>query len=149
LPPRAVSSQYHMKTHPRFRSRNRNVLLSLGAYDLSTTNTSPTMPVFTSPTPTFSCQILSHIFDNDNHANRSSFRAALAADKSLFVPRNNIKLEEERELALERLKWYCGVHKRKERIISVRDFERNPENVMTGTSATVPVDEALAYISAL
>ena len=71
------------------------------------------------PKPAFDVAAMRHLLDHDNHEMRDKFRALLA--DPLFKPRYNLTLEEERELALQRLTRIC-----REGLISVLDFNDNP-----------------------
>ncbi|QRV82258.1 acyl-CoA dehydrogenase [Ceratobasidium sp. AG-Ba] len=81
------------------------------------------MPPYTPPPASFNVQELKRVFDHDNFDKRDAFRAL--ADEPLFVPRHNVSLAYERELALDRLKRVSET-----KMISVFDFEKNPLNVM-------------------
>jgi acyl-CoA oxidase len=63
---------------------------------------------------------------HDNHENRDSMADFMAKDP-LYIPRYNIPLATERELALNRL-----VKLAKNGFFSVFDFEKNPLNVFAG-----------------
>ena len=69
--------------------------------------------------PAFDVAKMKYVLDHDNHEMRDKFRALLA--DPLFKPRFNMTLEEERELALQRLTRIC-----REGLISVLDFNDNP-----------------------
>ncbi|KAG8720356.1 hypothetical protein FRC08_000454 [Ceratobasidium sp. 394] len=81
------------------------------------------MPTYAPPPASFNVDELKRVFDHDNFDKRDAFRAL--ADEPLFVPRHNVSLAYERELALDRLKRVSET-----KMISVFDFERNPLNVM-------------------
>ncbi|EUC54225.1 acyl-coenzyme A oxidase 3, peroxisomal protein, partial [Rhizoctonia solani AG-3 Rhs1AP] len=81
------------------------------------------MAPYTPPPATFNVNELKRVFDHDNFDKRDAFRAL--ADEPLFVPRHNVSLSYERELALDRLKRVSET-----KMISVFDFEKNPLNVM-------------------
>jgi hypothetical protein len=83
------------------------------------------MAPYTSPPASFDVAQLKRIFDHDNFDKRDAFRAL--ADEPLFVPRHNVSLSYERELALDRLKRVSET-----KMISVFDFEKNPLNIMAG-----------------
>lgn len=65
---------------------------------------------------------LNLLLEPDNRDNRKAFRE-LFKDQ-IFVPRYNVSMHYERELALERLKKIV-----EQKIFSVLDFERNPKNI--------------------
>lgn len=90
------------------------------------------MPVFTSPAPTFDVKALQRVFEHDNFESRERLRKLF--DEELFVPRHNLSLEEQREIALARLKRIV-----QSRVISIFDFERNPLNILA-------VHETAGYI---
>ena len=50
---------------------------------------------------------MTELLDHDNHDMRKKFRAFMS--DPVFVPKYNISLEEERELALQRLQKICDV----------------------------------------
>lgn len=83
------------------------------------------MAPYTPPPASFNVNELKRVFDHDNFDKRDAFRAL--ADEPLFVPRHNVSLSYERELALDRLKRVSET-----KMISVFDFEKNPLNVMAG-----------------
>lgn len=68
---------------------------------------------------------LTHFLDHDNHETRAKWRHVLKED--LFIPRYNISLAEERDLAYKRLKRICD-----EKLISVYDFQTNPLRIFAG-----------------
>ncbi|KAH7108370.1 acyl-CoA oxidase [Auriculariales sp. MPI-PUGE-AT-0066] len=82
------------------------------------------MPVFTSPPPSFDVKALQRVNEHDNHESRERLRRIFDTE-DIFIPRHSVSLEEQRELALQRLARIV-----KERVISVWDFERNPLNVL-------------------
>jgi hypothetical protein len=71
------------------------------------------------------------VLQYDNHANRDAMAEFMAKDP-LYIPRYNIPLATERELALNRL-----VKLAKHGFWSVFDFEKNPLNVFAGTDYTL------------
>jgi acyl-CoA oxidase len=54
----------------------------------------------------FDVEKLKHLLDHDNHEMRERLRKFL--EGPLFVPKFNISLEEERDLAYKRLKAVCS-----------------------------------------
>ena len=76
------------------------------------------------PKPDFDITALKNLLDHDNIEMRDKFREFLRSD--LFRPRYNMTLEEERELALKRLKAICD-----NGFISVLDFKNNPLRLNT------------------
>ncbi|KAI8866100.1 acyl-CoA oxidase [Ramicandelaber brevisporus] len=76
------------------------------------------------PKASFNPKDLAEILEPDNRANRAALRRFCAERPDLYAPRYDISLDEERELAFQRLK-LVGENG----FISVFDFERNPLNV--------------------
>merc|ERR1712045_563474 len=70
-------------------------------------------------TPTFPVEKMTELLDHDNLQMRKDFRKFIS--EPVMVPRYNISLEEERELALRRLQRICD-----NKFISVLDFWNNP-----------------------
>ena len=68
---------------------------------------------------------LNQLLENDNIEKRAKLKAYFK--DSLFVPRFDVSLRYEREIALERLRRVADAG-----YISVFDFERNPLNVFAG-----------------
>lgn len=62
---------------------------------------------------------LSALLENDNFELGEKMKKVF--DNPLFIPKYNISLEEERELAYKRLKYFCG-----KKLISVYDFYIDP-----------------------
>merc|ERR1719245_1647889 len=76
-----------------------------------------------------------HLLDHDNHEMRDNFREFMK--QPLFQPRFDLTLEEEREVALQRLKACCDAG-----FISVLDFHRNPLKVFAAHELAV-IDPAM------
>jgi acyl-CoA oxidase len=90
-------------------------------------------PSPTSPFATFPIHGLAHALEHDNHERRKAMRELL--QDPLFIPRHDVSLRYERELALERLRRIAqGGH------ISVLDFERNPLNILAAHEVAGMVD---------
>ncbi|KAJ7321469.1 hypothetical protein OS493_034822 [Desmophyllum pertusum] len=70
--------------------------------------------------PSFDVPQMTHLLDHDNQEKRAKFRKILSEDP-LMTPKYNISLDEERDLALARLKKLCD-----QGFISVLDFRNNP-----------------------
>merc|ERR1712073_272168 len=87
------------------------------------------------PKPEFSITALKNLLDHDNIEMRDQFREFLKQD--LFKPRYNMTLDEERELALKRLKAVCDAG-----FISVLDFWNNPLKVFAAHELAV-IDPAM------
>jgi len=79
---------------------------------------------------------LKHLLDHDNHQMRDELRQFL--EKPLFTPKFDISLEEERELAYQRLKAICEAG-----FISVRDFNTNPYRIFAAHELATAVDPAM------
>lgn len=69
---------------------------------------------------------LRRLLQHDNHENRDKMLDFMAKDP-LYVPRLNVSLEFEREIALRRLQKLAH-----NGFISVYDFEKNPLNIFAG-----------------
>ncbi len=65
---------------------------------------------------------LSHLLANDNHDLREQMKKVL--DNPLFTPLYHLSLEEERELAYQRLKLFFS-----EGLVSVFDFQKDPRRI--------------------
>lgn len=103
---------------------------------VSLSNTSPPSELRSSwPKPDFDVAAMRHLLDHDNHDMRDKFRALLA--DPLYKPRYNLTLEEERELALQRLTRIC-----REGLISVLDFKNNPLRIFAAHELAV-IDPAM------
>merc|ERR1719480_636824 len=87
------------------------------------------------PKPDFNIKALKDLLDHDNIEMRDKFREFLAQD--LFKPRYNLTLDEERELALKRLKAICDAG-----FISVLDFVNNPLKIFAAHELAV-IDPAM------
>eukprot|EP00164_Ancoracysta_twista_P000973 GFYU01001273.1.p1 GENE.GFYU01001273.1~~GFYU01001273.1.p1 ORF type:complete len:652 (+),score=214.94 GFYU01001273.1:136-2091(+) len=80
---------------------------------------------------------MSHILDHDNHETRKGLRELFKDD--LFIPRYNIPLDEERELALKRLQKIT-----ENKLISVKDFLDNPHRIYAAHEVTGMMDGSTA-----
>lgn len=87
------------------------------------------------PKPDFNITALKDLLDHDNIEMRNKFRKFLESD--LFMPRYNLTLEEERELALKRLQAICDAG-----FISVMDFKNNPLKIFAAHELAV-IDPAM------
>ena len=90
------------------------------------------------PTPTFDTKKMTDFLDDQNHDLHKKMRSFLSEDK-FFVPRYDIPLPEERELALKRLKALCDNN-----FISVHFFSTNPTAVFAAHENASIVDGAMA-----
>ncbi|XP_063847738.1 uncharacterized protein LOC135092899 isoform X2 [Scylla paramamosain] len=86
---------------------------------------------------TFDLPAMTALLDHDNHDMRKKFREFLS--DPIMRPRYNISLEEEREVALERLKRICDAG-----FISVMDFIHNPLRVFASHELASIIDPAMA-----
>ncbi|KAJ1560901.1 hypothetical protein HK405_005569, partial [Cladochytrium tenue] len=91
-----------------------------------------------SPAATAAAGRLNELLEFDNRDNRARMKTELFRDR-VFVPRLELSLRHDRELALERLTRIA-----KGRYISVFDFERNPLNVFAVHELAGMVDGSMA-----
>jgi acyl-CoA oxidase len=87
--------------------------------------------------PTFDVNRLTYIIENDNQAKRAAFKEFMK--DPLYIPRYDISLRYERELALERLKRIAEAG-----FISVFDFEKNPLNIFAAHEVAGMADGSFA-----
>lgn len=88
--------------------------------------------------PSFNVADMTRLLDHDNHEKRVKFRKILSED-ALMTPKYNISLDEERDLALNRLKKLCD-----QGFISVLDFKHNPLWIFAAHELAAVVDAAMA-----
>ena len=86
--------------------------------------------------PVFPVKKLTHLLDHDNHEMRQKFRQFIS--EPVMVPRYNISLAEERELALRRLQRICDNN-----FISVLDFKNNPLRIFAAHELAAIIDPAM------
>jgi len=86
--------------------------------------------------PSFPIEKLTHLLDHDNHKMRADFRKFIS--EPVMVPRYNISLEEERDLALRRLQRICDNN-----FISVLDFLNNPLRIFAAHELAAIIDPAM------
>jgi acyl-CoA oxidase len=86
--------------------------------------------------PTFPIEKLTYLLDHDNHQMRADFRKFIS--EPVMVPRYNISLEEERDLALRRLQRICD-----NKFISVLDFLNNPLRIFAAHELAAIIDPAM------
>merc|ERR1719232_525755 len=86
--------------------------------------------------PSFPLEKMTELLDHDNHEMRQKFRKFIS--EPVMVPRYNISLEEERELALRRLQRICDNN-----FISVKDFWNNPLRVFAAHELAAIIDPAM------
>jgi len=87
-------------------------------------------------TPAFPISKMTDLLDHDNHQMRADFRKFIS--EPVMVPRYNISLDEERDLALRRLQRICD-HK----FISVLDFWNNPLRIFAAHELAAVIDPAM------
>merc|ERR1712241_713927 len=85
---------------------------------------------------TFPVEKLTHLLDHDNHEMRTNFRNFIS--EPVMVPRYNISLAEERDLALRRLQRICDSD-----FISVLDFWNNPLRIFAAHELAAIIDPAM------
>jgi len=86
--------------------------------------------------PSFPIAKMTELLDHDNHQMRADFRKFIS--EPVMVPRYNISLEEERELALRRLQRICD-----NKFISVLDFWNNPLRIFAAHELAAVIDPAM------
>jgi acyl-CoA oxidase len=86
--------------------------------------------------PTFPVQKLTDLLDHDNHEMRNKFREFIS--EPVMVPRYDIPLAEERDLALRRLQRICDND-----FISVLDFNTNPLRIFAAHELAAIIDPAM------
>ena len=88
--------------------------------------------------PSFDVVQMTHLLDHDNQEKRAKFRKIFTEDP-LMTPKYNISIDEERDLALKRLKKLCD-----QGFISVLDFKNNPLWIFAAHELAAVVDAAMA-----
>ena len=86
--------------------------------------------------PSFPIEKMTALLDHDNHQMRADFRKFIS--EPVMVPRYNISLEEERDLALRRLQRICD-----NKFISVLDFLNNPLRIFAAHELAAVIDPAM------
>ena len=89
------------------------------------------------PAPTFDLKAMMRLLDHDNHDERDRFRKYIK-NNPLFIPRYNMSLDQEREIALKRLKSIC-----ENGFISVMDFKNNPLKIFAAHELAICLDPAM------
>ena len=89
-------------------------------------------------TASFDVPSMTRLLDHDNHEKREKFRKILSEDP-LMTPKYNISVDEERALALKRLKKLCD-----QGFISVLDFRHNPRWIFAAHELAAVVDGSMA-----
>lgn len=87
--------------------------------------------------PSFNLDEMNKLLDHDNHEMRSKFRNFMS--DPCMTPRYNISLEEERDVALQRLQRICDAG-----FISVTDFWHNPLRIFAAHEIAAIIDPAMA-----
>jgi len=87
-------------------------------------------------TPSFPLEKMTALLDHDNLEMRANFRKFIS--EPVMVPRYNISLEEERDLALRRLQRICD-----NKFISVLDFWNNPLRIFAAHELAAIIDPAM------
>ena len=96
------------------------------------------MEVSSDATNTLVTQELQRLLEHDNHAHRTAMKNFMQAN-DLFVPRYDIDLRAERELAYQRLKALCEAG-----FISVSDFRNNPMRIFAAHEVAGLADGSMA-----
>ena len=86
--------------------------------------------------PSFPIPKMTALLDHDNLQMRADFRKFIS--EPVMVPRYNISLEEERDLALRRLQRICD-----NKFISVKDFWDNPLRIFAAHELAAIIDPAM------
>jgi acyl-CoA oxidase len=84
------------------------------------------MASLTPAAATFNPEVLRDLLWHDNIETRKKL-IALVSNNDLFLPKWNLSLPEQRELAFKRLQEIS-----KAKLFSVKDFLTNPRNIFTG-----------------
>lgn len=85
----------------------------------------------------FSVEELQKVLDHDNHEVRQRMKEFMKQD--VYIPRYDVDLREERELALERLKRICQAG-----FLSVTDFRHNPLRIFAAHEIAAFCDPSMA-----
>jgi len=86
------------------------------------------------PNPSFDSEKMNHFLDYENHDLHKRMRKFLSSEE--FIPRYDIPLVDDRELALKRLKLICD-----NKFISVHYFSTNPTGtILSANYTTLPCD---------
>ncbi|XP_047469325.1 acyl-coenzyme A oxidase 3, peroxisomal-like [Penaeus chinensis] len=84
----------------------------------------------------FNVEAMTALLDHDNHEMRAKFREFMS--DPVMVPRYNIPLHEERDVALARLQRICD-----NKFISVLDFRNNPLRIFAAHELAAIIDPAM------
>ncbi|KAK7065415.1 acyl-Coenzyme A oxidase [Halocaridina rubra] len=85
---------------------------------------------------TFNVEAMTALLDHDNHEMRAKFREFMS--DPVMLPRYNIPLHEERDVALARLQRICDAG-----FISVLDFRNNPLRIFAAHELAAIIDPAM------
>jgi len=83
-------------------------------------------------------ELLRSVLDHHHHQMRKEIRAAVSKDP-IFIPKYQMSLSEERDLALKRLQKFCSAGS-----FSVRDFRTDPRSVFAAHEEAGFVDGSMA-----
>jgi len=89
------------------------------------------------PNPSFDSEKMNHFLDYENHDLHKRMRKFLSSEE--FIPRYDIPLVDDRELALKRLKLICD-----NKFISVHYFSTNPTAIFAAHENAAVIDGAVA-----
>lgn len=87
-------------------------------------------------TKSWDLEKMTKILDNNNFETRDKLKELFKDE--LFTPKYNISLDEERDLAYQRLKKVCDL-----KTVSVKDFWNNPKNIFTAHELNGMADGSL------
>eukprot|EP00798_Chlamydomonas_sp_ICE-L_P003156 gene3156-13169_t len=93
---------------------------------------------FSTESPSFSIDELNVLLDHDNHEMRKNMKEYMGKHE-IYVPRYDISLAEEREVALQRLQGLCGG-----KFFSITDFRRNPLRIFAAHECAAFCDPSMA-----
>ena len=125
----------HVRNSAKFSTSNFVASSSAGLPKLSNTET-PASIRDAWQKPQFPVESMTALLDHDNHEMRAQFREFIS--EPVMIPRYNIGLSEERDLALRRLQRICD-HK----FISVMDFVNNPLKIFAAHELAAIIDPAM------
>uniref|UniRef100_A0A7S3QUT3 Acyl-coenzyme A oxidase n=1 Tax=Dunaliella tertiolecta TaxID=3047 RepID=A0A7S3QUT3_DUNTE len=111
-------------------SHQRRLITLLGHFNVQ-------RPVSSAPPPGFIPAQFQEILDHDNHTSREQMKEFMK--DAIYMPRYDIELHEERELAYERLKRICLAG-----FASVVDFRHNPLRVFAAHEVAAFCDPSMS-----
>lgn len=127
-----VASQYAASLQGTASFRGKAIVAGISPDD----SLNPVSLRKTWPNPTFNMDEMTTLLDHDNHDMRKEFRKFVS--DPVMVPRYNISLAEEREVALRRLQRICDGG-----FISVLDFKNNPLRIFAAHELAAIIDPAM------